>query len=180
MTSIIIPNSVTSIGYAAFDGCSSLTSINIPYSVSSIDEKAFAMTELKEIYSYIENPFSINENVFTYSYANSSFIYDNATLYVPFGTKDKYKAATGWNIFKNIEEIVARGDANGDNEVSVTDIALVVNHILSLANESFYRYGADANGDGQVTVTDIGVIVDKILGTSGKTRRTTDDEQEPQ
>ena len=58
------------------------------------------------------------------------------------------------------------GDANNDNTVSVTDIAVVVNHILSLANgESFTVAGADANGDGDVTVTDIGVIVDTILGS---------------
>ena len=36
-----IPSSVTSIGGAAFEGCSSLTSINIPSSVTSIGESAF-------------------------------------------------------------------------------------------------------------------------------------------
>ena len=36
LTSIIIPNSVTSIGEYAFDMCSSLTSINIPNSITSI------------------------------------------------------------------------------------------------------------------------------------------------
>ena len=40
-TSITIPDSVTSIGDAAFHGCSSLTSITIPNSVTSIGEEAF-------------------------------------------------------------------------------------------------------------------------------------------
>ena len=42
LTSITIPNSVTSIGNSAFSGCSSLASIIIPEGVTSIDTYAFA------------------------------------------------------------------------------------------------------------------------------------------
>ena len=41
LTSVTIPNSVTSIGGSAFSGCSGLTSINIPNSVTSISSSAF-------------------------------------------------------------------------------------------------------------------------------------------
>ncbi len=41
LTSITIPDSVTSIGYEAFRGCSGLTSITIPDSVTSIGDQAF-------------------------------------------------------------------------------------------------------------------------------------------
>ena len=41
LTSVVIPNSVTSIGERAFDGCSGLTSITIPNSVTSIGYYAF-------------------------------------------------------------------------------------------------------------------------------------------
>ena len=42
MTSAEIGNCITSIGYAAFQNCSSLTSCTIPTSVTSINEEAFA------------------------------------------------------------------------------------------------------------------------------------------
>ena len=42
LTSIKIPNSVTSIGNSAFQGCSGLTSIEIPNSVTSIGDGAFS------------------------------------------------------------------------------------------------------------------------------------------
>ncbi len=41
LTSITIPNSVTSIGYHAFRGCTGLTVISIPNSVTLIDDAAF-------------------------------------------------------------------------------------------------------------------------------------------
>ena len=41
ITDLVIPNSVTSIGYAAFEGCSGLTSVTIPNSVTSIGSIAF-------------------------------------------------------------------------------------------------------------------------------------------
>ncbi len=51
LTSVTIPDSVTSIGYYTFSGCSGLTSITIPDSVTSIGNWAFRYCEkLQDIY----------------------------------------------------------------------------------------------------------------------------------
>ena len=42
LTSVIIPNSITSIGRSAFYGCTFLTEVTIPNSVTSIGERAFS------------------------------------------------------------------------------------------------------------------------------------------
>ena len=84
-------------------------------------------------------------------------------------------AYSEWVIIDGKVENFQKGDANGDGYVSVTDIAVVVNDILSIPNgDNFSAEGADANGDGKITVTDIGVIVDIILGTNGANVRKKD------
>ena len=50
MTSVTIPNSVTSIGNSAFWGCSGLTSVTIPNSVTNISESAFNNCRIKKLY----------------------------------------------------------------------------------------------------------------------------------
>ena len=98
LVSINIPNRVSSIR-RAFVGCGSLTSITIPKSVKKISERAFQnCSKLKQVHSYIEEPFTIDSSVF-------DGIPDDATLYVPAGCKAKYEATEGWNKFKNIVEM---------------------------------------------------------------------------
>ena len=51
LTSITIPNSVTSVGSSCFKGCSSLTSITIPNSVTSLGLECFVgCSRLTSIY----------------------------------------------------------------------------------------------------------------------------------
>lgn len=103
---------VTNIESHAFWQCSGLTSVVIPNSVTSIEDYAFTMSDnLTSVISLIENPFEIggrepdSSGLSTFSVG----VYDNATLYVPVGTIEKYKATAGWKDFKNIEEFDPSG-----------------------------------------------------------------------
>lgn len=103
MTSVTIPNSVTSIGNGAFQNCSGLTSVTIGNSVTSIIYYAFANCySLINVTVKSETPISINSSIFS----NRT----NATLYVPYGCKAAYAAAAYWRDFKEIVEFVDETD----------------------------------------------------------------------
>ena len=107
----------------------------------------------------------------------------NATLYVPVGSRAAYAAANYWKEFR---EIIELGDANHDQTVSITDVGLMIDHILGGKPAGFDATAADPNQDGSVTITDVGLVIDAILsqGSAGvKQRREmqqTDVTKEPQ
>ena len=99
LKTVDIPNGVTTIGEGAFSKCGDLTSVTIPGTVTAIESNAFFQCyALTQITSWIENPFSINSNVFPTS------VYSNAALNVPSGKKTVYQNTSGWKKFENMSE----------------------------------------------------------------------------
>ena len=91
LTSIDIPNSVTTIGQQAFQLCYALTSVTIGSGVTMIQNNAFAAcTSLTSITINATTPPSL-------PYANAFSNTNNCPIYVPCGSVDAYKAASGWS-----------------------------------------------------------------------------------
>lgn len=97
LASITIPNSVTSIGKGVFYKCSSLASVTIPSSVTSIGNQAFAYcAELTNVYCHADEVPSTGPNAFD----NSETRY--ATLHVPNASIENYKQSSPWSEFGTI------------------------------------------------------------------------------
>ncbi len=154
ITEVTTPSTVTSIGNNAFHDCASLTNYDLPAGVTELCDRTFYETYFKHIVipanittimhesfgsssaitvtSYIQEPFALGENAFGYST-------QTATLYVPVGTIDAYKATDGWKDFYRIAEdtniqfadnivkdiCVTNWDKNGDGELSMSEAGAV-------------------------------------------------------
>ena len=60
-----------------------------------------------------------------------------------------------------------KGDVNGDGDVSVNDVAMIVNYILGVANDNIIAANADINGDGEIDINDVMGTVSTILEGNG-------------
>lgn len=89
---------VTAIADGALDNCTGVSSVSIPESVTSIGELAFRFCDLDSVKLGSVNPIGCPVNAFDES------VYENAVLIVPKGWKQKKAAKVGsaWRRFKNI------------------------------------------------------------------------------
>lgn len=136
---IVFSENLLEIREGAFSWCSNLSQLDLPSSLNSIGNGAFSFCNaLATIYSPFNTPFAIPNGVF------SSEVYHNATLVVPYGTRDLYKSTEGWNKFLIIDDgtvdteciefedeavkalCVANWDKNNDGELSSREAEVVV------------------------------------------------------
>lgn len=117
LTSVKLPSSLKTIGFYALKSLPGVSSITIPNSVTSIEEEAFADNHFNEIISLMEEPCKLGWKPFKYEGSDAEEYQNHLILYVPADTKAKYEATDGWKEFKNIVEMTPY-DVLDDNTVA--------------------------------------------------------------
>ena len=129
LTSIEIPNSVTSIGYWAFSGCSSLTSVTIPNSVTNIGNHAFHdCTGLTSV-TIPNSVTSIEGGVFSGCSSLTTPVYNaHVFAYMP----STYSGA--YSILDGIESIAGSAFSGCSNLTSIN----IPNSVTNIGGNAFY------------------------------------------
>ena len=129
LTSVVIPNSVTGIGYQAFENCSALKNVEIPESVTSIGYRAFYGCSFD--YIYFLNPTPV-----TYS----DFLGTQTVIFVPGISLDTYRNADGWKQWAHIittkeravQDIIVTASSSGSAIRKAIGNDDIVNEVYSL------------------------------------------------
>lgn len=95
LKAVKFPVGLESIEGSAFNNCSGLSEVRFPASVLSVGSDAFVMCDnIKDVYTYIIDPFDLDQNTFT------AGVFLKATLHVPETAQDNYYWNTQWSQFQ--------------------------------------------------------------------------------
>ena len=152
--------SLKTIDSYAFTDCNSLTSVTIPDSVTSIGYGAFNRCDaLRQVKSLALVPPTLgNQACFT--------VYDQARLLVHQDALEAYNTAQYWNLFNKTIAIEQIGDADGDGNVKISDVSTLIDYLLSSNTSGINLDAADVNGDGKVSITDVASLINYLLSGS--------------
>ncbi len=100
----VLPENLTGVYYRAFLSCNKLKSVSLPFNLKNIGDDAFnGCSSLTEVRVAVADPanISLGSNIFR------GVAVKDATLYVPYGSRELYAQADVWKEFGTIKEMRA-------------------------------------------------------------------------
>ena len=163
LTSVVIPNTVTTIGNYAFEMwfASDLTKVDIGSSVETIGLNAFyRCNNIQQVICRASVPPTLSQE--QSNYGECFTCYNSATLFVPLESLESYQADADWGRFSRIVPFMGAGpgDVNGDGRLSISDVTGIIDQLLSSDELPAY---CDVNGDGMVNITDVTALINLLL-----------------
>ena len=165
LTSVVIPNTVTTIGNHAFEMwfASDLTKVDIGSMVETIGLNAFyRCNKIQQVICRAAEPPTLSQE--QNNYGECFTCYNSATLFVPQESIESYQTDADWSKFTHIVPFLGAGpgDVNGDGKLSIGDVTSVINDLLSGGELPAY---CDVNGDGKVSIGDVTELINMLLST---------------
>ena len=161
-----VPEGVTVIADQAAREATSITEVELPSTLVEIRPSAFSsINNITKVTCLATTPPS-KGTYFT------STVYQNATLYVPMRSLERYMSAEGWSEFQHIEGIDTgdepgmRGDVNLDGSVDIADVTDLIDYLLTKDATGLSLENADVNLDGSVDIADVTDLIDYLLNKS--------------
>lgn len=141
LTSITIPNSVTSIGNYAFYWCIELTSIMLPDSITSIGEGTFTFCLSLESIMLPDSVTSIGDSAFSFCVSLTSITIPNSVTTIGDSAFSDCIGLNGNLVIPN--SVTSIGDDAFYDCNSIASVIMLSSTVPSLGNEAFS--GTDAN-----------------------------------
>lgn len=152
VTSVTLPQSLTRIGDLAFYMDRGLKTISIPSKVTYIGHSAFADTGLDTLYSYAQEPPTIDD----YTFYDLGLWNEGKVLYVPdTASVAKYRASFYWSLWHEILPMSETTD--GISKISTTGNNIISEEYFDLSGR---KVGNDAKG----------ILIRRIKTSDGKTQ----------
>ena len=175
LTSITIPNSVTTIGDSAFWACQNLSSVNIPDSVTTIGDRAFEYCFTLSSVTIGNSVTSIGRSAFFYCASLTSVTIPDSVTTIGADAFDNCYGLTSVNIGSGVTTI---GDSAFRNCYGLTSVT-IPDSMTSIGTYAFYGcssltafYGECASEDNRCLVVD-GIL--KCFASVGLTEYTIPD-----
>lgn len=171
---LVIPGTIEgykirSISYGAFEDCTSLKSVTIPYGVTYVGDFAFVnCSNLKSV----TIPSSVTDiGVYAFGFRKSKYTNDYVKIdgFTIKGVKgsiaEEYANEVGFDFVAIEEEII--GDVDGNGVLSVADATSIQKYSADLIEFTDSQIeAADVNGDGAINVLDATAVQQILVGSA--------------